>query len=178
MKVKDRAEAVGTYRHVNVFLMETLARWVPSTPEMEAKILFGRHLWLFAQLADRLGRRARELRAPLHYSRAPDPGFADALAALAAQQATGDRLEALYASALPAVERAYAEYLERSDALIDEPTVLIVRDAVRDLERMRAERARLGEEVPALRAGQAPQALASRFAVARMVAPAEEGAAA
>jgi len=52
LNVKARAEAVGTFRHVNVFLMETLAAWVPSTPEMEVKVLFGRHLWLIAQLAD------------------------------------------------------------------------------------------------------------------------------
>ena len=55
MNVKARAEAVGTYRHVNVFVMETLASWVPTTPEMEVKTLCGRHLWLVAQTADRFG---------------------------------------------------------------------------------------------------------------------------
>jgi hypothetical protein len=151
LNVKDRAEAVGTFRHVNVFLMETLAKWVPTTPEMEVKVLFGRHLWLAAQMADRLGRRARELRAPLHYSRPPEARFASALAALAQVPGTGERIHGLYAVALDAISGAYAEYLSRTDRVIDEPTVVILEDASRDLERMRADSARLLAEFPALR---------------------------
>src|SRR6185503_20677681 len=116
------------------------------TPEMEVKVLFGRHLWLAAQLADRLGRRSRELRAPLHYSRPPAPAFANALDALESIGPTGARIEAFYHDALPALDRAYADYLQNTDALIDEPTVVILRDAVREIERMRTEVARVLEE--------------------------------
>lgn len=151
MNVKERAESIGTFRHVSVFLMETLARWVPSTPEMEVKVLFGRHIWLAAQAADRFGKRARELRAPLHYSRPPREGFARDLAALADLRATADRLEGLYSVALPAFTAAYSRYLDETDPVIDEPSVVILRDVLRDLERMRSEAARLLEEIPALR---------------------------
>lgn len=149
MNVKSRAQAVGTFRHVNVRLMETLAGWIPATPEMEAKILLGRHLWLFAQTADRLGKRARELRAPLHFDRAPAPAYARAIAALSDVKASASRMEALYAIALASLERAYRGYLARTDSLIDEPTVVILEEALRDVDRMRRERANLPEALQA-----------------------------
>jgi hypothetical protein len=152
LNVKARAEAVGTFRHVNVFLMETLAAWVPSTPEMEVKVLFGRHLWLAAQLADRLGRRTRELRAPLHFSRPPQASYLKALDALAGLKQTGDRVAGLYQVALPSLGSAYANYLAQSDRLIDEPTVLILEDALREIDRMQSESVQLLEEFPTLRA--------------------------
>ena len=67
LSVQDRAEYVATFRFIQVFLMETLARWVPQTPEMEVKVLFGRHIWDLAQQADGLGKRGYELRAPLAF---------------------------------------------------------------------------------------------------------------
>jgi hypothetical protein len=154
LNVKSRAQAVGTFRHLNVRLMEILSAWIPGTPEMEVKVLFGRHLWLFAQAADRLGRRARELRAPLHYDRPPRPAFAAALAGLASQGETSARIEG-HAVALDALQAAYDDYIARTDALIDEPTVLILQDAARDLARMRAEREKLLAQFPALRADRA-----------------------
>lgn len=153
MNVKTRAEAVGTFRHVNVFLMETLAAWIPSTPEMEVKVLLGRHLWLVAQVADRLGRRTRELRAPLHFSRLPPASYVKALDALAAVKQTGARLAGLYELALPSLGSAYADYLAQTDRVIDEPTVVVLEDAAREIEKMRRESAQLLEEFPALREG-------------------------
>ena len=55
--VSDRCRAVATFRHISVTLMETAARWTPTTPEMEAKVMFGRHIWDFAQMADWLGKQ-------------------------------------------------------------------------------------------------------------------------
>jgi hypothetical protein len=155
LNVKARAEAVGTFRHVNVFLMEMLAAWVPSTPEMEVKVLFGRHLWLVAQMADKLGRRTRELRAPLHFSRLPAASYAKALDAMAALKSTVARVEGLYQIALPSLGGAYSGYLARTDRMIDEPTVVILEEALRDIDRMRSESAALLDEFPALREGAA-----------------------
>jgi hypothetical protein len=151
LNVKARAEAVGTFRHVNVFLMETLAAWIPSTPEMEVKVLLGRHLWLVAQLADRLGKRTRELRAPLHFSRLPRASYVKALGALAALKETGARIAGLYQIAMPSLSSAYCDYLAQTDRLIDEPTVVILEDAVREFDRMGSESVKLLEEFPALR---------------------------
>ena len=45
LTVKGRAQFGATMRHLHVWLMETLAAWVPTSPEMEAKLLFGEHVW-------------------------------------------------------------------------------------------------------------------------------------
>lgn len=167
MNVKARAEAVGTFRHVNVFLMEALAAWIPSTPEMEVKILFGRHVWLVAQVADRLGRRARELRAPLHFSRSPSASYIKALGALVALTQTAARVEGLYRVALPSLRNGYTSYLAQTDRLIDEPTVVIVEDAMRELDRMQSESVQLVEEFPALREGASSAVVELRRAFAQ-----------
>ena len=52
LTVKERGQFVATLRYVHVSLMETLAAWVPTTPEMEVKLLFGEHIWDVAQHAD------------------------------------------------------------------------------------------------------------------------------
>jgi hypothetical protein len=135
-------------RFLCVFLMETLARWIPATPEMEVKILLSRQVWRMAQQADRLGRRARELRAPLHYSRAPKPAFLTALKQLAAVIDTIDRIDAFHDVALPALAAAYKSYLAETDHLTDEPTVMICNQALEEIETMRRERNEWGSEIP------------------------------
>ena len=45
LSVPDRAAAIATFRFIEVKLMELVATWTPSTPEMEAKVMFGRHIW-------------------------------------------------------------------------------------------------------------------------------------
>ena len=151
LSVKRRAEAVGTLRFVSVFLMETLAAWVPSTPEMEVKVLFGRHLWRMAQQADALGLRTRELRAPLHHSVAPTQDCLLALRAAAAVTTTNGRIEAFYQILLGALLQAYGDYLDRTDRLIDEPTVVICEAVLRDIDVMRAERSQVIAEFPSLK---------------------------
>ena len=55
--------------------METAAAWTPTTPEMEAKVMFGRHIWDFAQHADALGKRMFELRQPPQHSVPPSVAY-------------------------------------------------------------------------------------------------------
>ena len=48
--------------------MRMLGGWIALTPELDAKLLFGRHVWDCAQHADLWGRRLPELRAPAQQS--------------------------------------------------------------------------------------------------------------
>lgn len=139
LSVADRASAVATFRFVAVTLMETLARWVPTTPEMEVKVVFGQHIWDVAQHADALGRRTHELRSTLHHSRRPTDAYAAVLAELSAVEPTADRLAAFYEVMLPGLARRYRRYLERTDALMDAPTVKVLERALGDMERMASE---------------------------------------
>jgi len=165
LNVKQRANTIGTLRFVSVFLMETLARWIPTTPEMEVKMLLSRQVWRMAQQADRLGRRARELRAPLHYSRPPQQQYLTALKQLAAVSDTVDRIDAFHDVALPALAAAYKNYLSETDRLTDEPTVMICEQALTEIEMMRRERNEWGSEIPKARATDSPSLKAARQAV-------------
>ena len=160
LSVRGRGDAVATIRFINVHLMETLAGWVPTTPEMEVKILFGRHLWDFAQHADAFGKRTAELRLPLHASRPPTGELRAVLDELRRTTATGQRLGKLYRGFIPGIERLYAGYLGRTDELMDEPTVRIIEHALLDTGRMRREADALhAQGGPALEDGAGPSAL-------------------
>jgi len=146
--LREKAEYLGTFRWLEVFLMETLARWVPTTPEMEVKVLFGRHIWDAAQHADALGKRTFELRAPLHYTLPPLAEYADAVRDLANVEDTCGRVHAIYDVILPGLEARYREYLASSDGLLDEPSYRVIENILADYARMKKEccdlRAELG----------------------------------
>lgn len=145
--IGQKADAIATFRYLSVFLMETLARWTPLTPELEVKVLFGRHLWEFAQHADVLGQRTSELRAGLHYTRPPVTAYKTALDEMAGFEATADRVNAVYEVLVPELARRYEEDLRDADPLLDQPTIRIVERIKGDLARLPAERRELLAEV-------------------------------
>jgi hypothetical protein len=130
LSVKDRGAAVATFRAINVTLMEMLAAWVPTTPEMEVKLLFGAHIWDFAQHADMLGKRTFEL---------------------ADTRATERRLAAFYGVMLPVLAARYQSFLDRTDHLVDAPTVRILDRMLADHRRMLSEAQALYGELPHLK---------------------------
>lgn len=160
LTVKQRADCIATFRHVHVHCMETLARWTPAVPEMEAKLLLGRDIWELAQQADLLGKRTQELRAKLHFSLAPTAAYGEFLQRLAALQATPDRLAGFYDVALPGLARRYETFLAQTDALLDAPSVVIVQRILADIGAMRARADTLRTRLPALRSHAAPAGLA------------------
>lgn len=163
LTVKQRGHRVATFRFVEVRLMEILAAWIPSTPEMEAKLLFGPHVWDCAQAADALGKRTHELRLPLQHSLAPVDAYLHILSEMAAMDGAQRRIAALYDGVLPRLGKRYRSYLAQTDALMDAPTVRIIERIVDTQSRMLAEAQTLREQIPALRAVAAPElrALAS-----------------
>jgi hypothetical protein len=152
LSVKERGTAVATHRHVMVKLMETLARWVPTTPEMEVKLLFGSHIWDVAQHADALGKRTHELRMPLQHSIPPIREYQELLDDVDATADTGERISAFYDVVLPGIGARLRAYLESTDDLMDGPTVRIIDRILYDHARMIRESEALRAEFPALRA--------------------------
>ncbi len=146
MTLREKAEHVGTFRAIRVYLMETLARWTPTSPELEAKVLFGRHIWDTAQHADALGKRTLELRAPLHYTLRPTAAYMNVLEEVAAQTGTAERIRCFHEVIVPGLKRRHAQYMAASDRLQDEPTARILDRIDSDDARMIEEsRAALGE---------------------------------
>jgi hypothetical protein len=156
LSVQERARRIGTFRFVEVRLMETAAAWTPTTPEMEAKVMFGRHVWDFAQHADALGRRMFELRQPAQHSVTPSPGYVAFLDDVRALEGTAARLAALYDVVLPGVERRYQYYRTLVDSILDAPSLVIVERILADLVRHRADADRLRAELGVDRSGSDP----------------------
>jgi hypothetical protein len=139
MTVDERVQWIGTFRFVSVRLMEIAAAWTPTTPEMEAKVMFGRHIWDFAQHADALGKRTFEMRRPEQYSQRPLDAYVRLLEAASRAESTADRLAALYEGLLPGLERRYRAYLDGTDRLLDGPSVVVLERILPDLARQRSE---------------------------------------
>src|SRR5687768_3922588 len=107
LTISEKASAIATFRAVQVNLMTTLARWIPMTPEMEVKVLFGQHIWEVAQHANALGQRTYELRKPLHFSLPPAEAYAHVLTTLAAARTTAERVSGYYDVLLPGLQTRY-----------------------------------------------------------------------
>lgn len=148
--IRQKADRVGAFRYVSVYLMETLARWIPTTPELEAKVLFGRHVWDLAQHADQLGRRTGELRASLQYSYPPVEGYRRVLEMVAGATGTLERVAGFYDGLLPDLEARYRQYIAATDLLNDDPTVRIMERILFDFPRFHAARAAFAAERPDL----------------------------
>jgi hypothetical protein len=166
LTVKERGETVATWRAVQVRLMEMLAAWVPTTPEMEAKLLFGAHIWDVAEHADALGKRTHELRLPLQFSQPPVAAYVDLLQAVTEATETARRIAGFYDVLLPAQSARFQQYLERTDMLLDAPTVRIIKRIVDDESRMIRESQELRAQLAGLRLGDSDwvQLLAAREA--------------
>ena len=149
--VKERGGRVATFRYVQVRLMETLAAWVPTTPEMEGKLLFGAHIWDVAQHADALGKRTYELRLPLQFSLRPAVAYTEVLTELSEAKETPQRIAGFYDLVLSALVRRHRDYLDRTDALMDAPTVRVLERILDDEARMLRESHELRHQLPQLR---------------------------
>lgn len=172
LTVNDRARAIATFRFIEVRLMEITAAWTPTTPEMEVKVMFGRHIWDFAQHADWLGKRTFELRQPEHYTLRPAESYAQLLDEIAKEESTPARIAALYDVLLPALERRYREYLAATDLLLDQPSVVIIERILHEMQRMKTDGAKLRGEL-ALKAVPLDHLAGRESAHAAIVAPGE-----
>ena len=159
MTVNDRARAVATFRFIEVSLMELVATWTPITPEMEAKVMFGRHIWDFAQHADALGKRTFELRQKEHYTLPADAAYVALLNRVASMTGTAERISALYEAVLPGLARRYESYISATDSILDEPTIVIMQRIVVDLRRQSAQAHTLLQELGTVPASQTPLAV-------------------
>ena len=166
--VSERGRAIATFRFVAVRLMETAAAWTPTTPELEVKVVLGRHIWDFAQHADALGKRTFELRLPPQHSIPPAEPYRALVDELTRCERTSERLAALYDAVLPGLEARYRGYLAATDALLDAPSVVIVERILADLLRMRRDADELRGELGIPRTDTA--ALRQREAAAALTA--------
>ncbi len=105
--------------------MRVLGGWIALTPELPAKLLFGRHVWDCAQHADAWGRRLPELRAPAQTSEPANDGvvaFARLLESPEGPRQTLERIAGAYGVLKPHLVTLYARHLASANAVYEPPT--------------------------------------------------------
>jgi hypothetical protein len=128
-------------------MMETTARWTPTTPEMEAKVMMGRHIYEYAQMADALGKRTFELRLPEQHSIAPTPAYDAFLKDIVKTASTADKIATFYDGVVPGIIARFKAYIAATDEILDEPSIVVLQRAIIDLDRQRVEAAQLQREL-------------------------------
>ena len=105
--------------------MRILGGWIALTPEVDVKLLFGRHVWDCAQHADLWGRRLPELRSKAQES---EPANADVVAAFdlietaEAPGQTVERVTAIYRVMKPHLATVYERHLAVANPVYEPPT--------------------------------------------------------
>ena len=123
--VEASAQRLRHYRYAEERLMRTLGGWIALTPELGAKILFGRHVWDCAQHADAWGRRLPELRAPAQQSEPANEGVVRFMALLdgcEARHETVERIVGVYRVLKPHLVATYGQHLAQANPVYEPPT--------------------------------------------------------
>lgn len=105
--------------------MRLLGGWIALTPELPAKLLFGRHVWDCAQHADAWGRRLPELRAPAQQSEPANEAVVavmDMLDRLEGPRQTLERIAGAYGVLKPHLVTVYARHLAATNPVYEPPT--------------------------------------------------------
>jgi hypothetical protein len=136
--VEATARRVRHYRYAEERMMRVMAGWIALTPEIPAKLLFGRQVWDCAQHADQWGKRLPELRAPAQVSEPAGPEFVRFMDAVEGREAWGETIERLtgvYRVLKPHLIAAYAAHLARANLVYEPPTRRILEHCLADERR-------------------------------------------
>src|SRR5262245_16058186 len=125
LSVDESARRMRHYRYVEERMMRMMGGWIALTPELPAKLLFGRHVWDCAQHADLWGRRLPELRSTAQQSEPANQAvvrFMDTLEAEEGYTETPERLAGIYRVLKPHLLSVYADHRARANAVFEPPT--------------------------------------------------------
>src|SRR5262245_50712619 len=106
-------------------MMRILGGWIALTPELDAKLLLGRHVWDCAQHADLWGRRLPELRAAAQQSEPANDrvvAFMDLVESRETPKASAERVTGVYRVLKPHVAAVYAAHLADANGIYEPPT--------------------------------------------------------
>jgi hypothetical protein len=106
-------------------MMRLLGGWIALTPELDAKLLLGRHVWDCAQHADLWGRRLPELRAPAQQSEPANEAIVALMTLVQRAEApseTVERVTAVYRVLKPHLATVYERHLALANPVYEPPT--------------------------------------------------------
>lgn len=125
--VQENSRRLANYRYLEVELMELLAGWSHTTPQLALKATCGYHVYDHAQAADMLGERLEQLRSSRERGEPATDAFAQLCEYVWLLDSTVDRLVAVYRVLEPHLVSTYVYHADATDPLADAPTVRLLR---------------------------------------------------
>src|SRR6476469_825030 len=125
--VEESARRVGVYKWLEMRLFEALGGWVATVPELDVKLVLGRHCYHHAWHAELWDKRLPELRE-MNTTRLTVPAndamaeFVDAIREPEAPDLTIEKLVGVYRVLLPRKIAAYTYHLNATSRITDAPT--------------------------------------------------------
>ena len=135
--VEESAQRVGNYRWVEMRLFEVLGGWVATVPELDVKLVLGRHCYHHAWHAELWTKRLPELRE-MNVDRMTVPpndelvAFVDAVREPEAPELTIEKLVGVYRVLIPRKIAAYTYHLNGTSSITDAPTIRSLKFALQD----------------------------------------------
>jgi hypothetical protein len=136
--VDESARRIRNYRYAEERMLRALGGWIALTPELPAKLLFGRHVWDCAQHADLWGKRLPELRASAQQSEPANDRMVkvmDLLESAEGPRQTVERLAGVYRVLKPHLVTVYARHLASATPVYEPPTRRILERCVEEERR-------------------------------------------
>ena len=125
--VEETARRVGAYKWLEMRLFESLGGWVATVPELDVKLVLGRHCYHHAWHAELMDKRLPELRE-MNTERLTEPAnaemeaFVEALREPEAPEHTIEKLVGVYRVLIPRKIAAYTYHLNGTSRITDSPT--------------------------------------------------------
>jgi hypothetical protein len=126
--VVESARRVGNYKWIEMRLFEALGGWVATVPELDVKLVLGRHCYHHAWHAELWNKRLPELRE-MNTERLTEPpndemvAFVDAMREPEAPELTIEKLVGVYRVLIPRKIAAYTFHLNSTSRITDAPTM-------------------------------------------------------
>jgi Protein of unknown function (DUF455) len=125
--VAENSQRLANYRYLEIQLMEMIAGWSHTTPQLAYKATFGYHVYDHARNADELGERLEQLRSGRDREEPATDEFAQLCEHVWRLESTIDRLVAVYRVLEPHLVSTYVYHADATDPLTDTPTVRLLR---------------------------------------------------
>ena len=135
--VEDSARRVGNYKWTEMRLFEVLGGWVATVPELDVKLVLGRHTYHHAWHAELWDKRLPELRE-MNTARMTVPpndefvAFMEAVREPEAADQTIEKLVGVYRVLIPRKIAAYTYHLNATSRITDAPTIRSLKFALQD----------------------------------------------
>jgi hypothetical protein len=135
--VEESARRVGNYKWAEMRLFEALGGWVATVPELDVKMVLGRHTYHHAWHSELWHKRLPELRE-MNPERLTVPAnddfaaFVDAVREPEAPELTIEKLVGVYRVLIPRFIAAYTFHLNATSTITDAPTIRSLRFVLQD----------------------------------------------